>query len=303
MRPNRTVLSVPGHIEKMHLKAAGSDTDVIMLDLEDSVPPDKKEAARAQVIKTILDTKFGPGRLTLRINSIETPFAYRDLLETVETCGHKIDAVVIPKVADAGDIHFAHRLLSGIEAAKGLHRRIRIEASIETARGLENASAIAAASDRLYSLVFGVADYSVSIGTGLASLSGHGEGEADLYPGHRWHFPLSRMVMAAKAAGLLAIDAPYGNFRDATGLEEGARLARALGCDGKWVIHPDQIGTVNRVFTPSAEEITRAKKVLAAAEDAEKRGLGAVAVDGRMIDRATLGLARKVLGVADPADR
>ena len=294
MTPNRTTLSVPGHVKKMHTKAAKSPADVIMLDMEDSVPPDQKDRARRQIVKTIQETDFSTRRLTVRINDLTTPFAYRDLIDTVETCGRQIHAVVIPKVEHAGDIHFVQRLLTGIEAAKGLDRPIRIEACIETARGMDNVSRIARASARLYSLVFGIADYSVSLGAGLSSLSGHGEKEEAIYPGHRWHFPLSRMIMAAKANHLLAIDATYGDFKDIEGLEKSARIGRTLGCDGKWVIHPDQIPTVNRVFTPSAIEVRRAETVLAAVADARPKGMGAVAVDGRMVDQATLRLAEQV---------
>ncbi len=294
MTPNRTILSVPGHIEKMHLKASKSPADVIMLDLEDSVPPDQKIPARSRTIKTIRETDFGGRRLTVRINDLTTSFAYRDLIDIWEACGKKIDAVVIPKVETAGDIHFADRLLTGIEAAEGFARPTRIEACIETVAGMDNVSKIARASGRLYSLVFGIADYSICLGAGLFSLSGHGENEESIYPGHRWHFPLSRMIMAAKANHLLAIDATYGNFKDLEGLERSAVMGRALGCDGKWVIHPDQIPVVNRVFTPPEAEIQRAKKVVEAAAQARKKGLGAVSVDGRMIDQATLKLAQQV---------
>ena len=294
MTPNRTILSVPGHIEKMHLKAAKSPADVIMLDLEDSVPPDQKVPARNRIIKTIEEMKFSGFRLTVRINDLTTAFAYRDLIEIWEACGKKIDAVVIPKVETAGDIHFADRLLTGIETAGGFDRPTRIEACVETAKGMDNVSKIARASSRLYSLIFGIADYTNSLGAGLVSLSGHGENEEVIYPGHRWHFPLSRMIMAAKANHLLAIDATYGNFKDLEGLERSAVMGRALGCDGKWVIHPDQIPVVNRVFTPPEAEIQRAKKVVEAAAQAQKKGLGAVSVDGRMIDQATLKLAQQV---------
>ena len=294
MIPSRTILSVPGHMAKMHAKAAAGPADVVMLDLEDSVPPDQKEEARTRIIASLRDLDFGHRHLMVRTNGLSTPFAYRDLIDTAEACGPKITAFVLPKVEEAGDIHFADRLLTGIEAATGLNRHIELQASIETARGLNNVSAIAGSCPRLNSLVFGIADYTVSVGAGLASLSGHGEKEEKIYPGHRWHFPLSRMVMAAKANDLLAIDAPFGNFRDPEGLAASARMARALGCDGKWVIHPDQIPTVNKIFTPSASECRRAEKILTAVAAAPKKGLGAVAVDGRMIDQATLRLARQI---------
>ena len=294
MKPRRSNLSVPGHVKKMHGKAAGSAADVIMLDLEDSVPVDAKDQAREQVIETLNEIDWGRSTVTVRINSLDTPFAYRDLLEVAENCGSIIDAIVIPKVNSVADIHFADHMLSGIELAKAYDRPIGIEASIETAEGLNNAADIAAASSRISTLVFGIADYSASVGARLVSISGHGEKEEELYPGHRWHFPLSRMVMSAKAFRAMAIDAPYGNFKDMDGLRRSAVMACALGCDGKWAIHPGQIEVINEVFTPSKEDIELAKKVLDADAEAKASGKGAIAVEGRMVDQATVRLASQL---------
>ena len=290
-KPCRTLLSVPGHKGKMHAKATDSNVDVIMLDLEDSVPADQKEAARKTVIDSLLSLDFNAKQVGLRINSLETPFAYKDLIQVVEAACDHIDTIVVPKVNHEGDIHFVSRLLDGVEMALGQKRPIRIQACIETAQGLSRIKEIAEADSRLSALAFGIADYQASIGAGLVSLSGHGENEEQVYPGHRWHFPISRMVMAAKANGLVALDAPYGNFKDDAGLKKSTDLGKALGCDGKWVIHPDQIDTVNQVFSPSKEEIQRARQILEAADD---RSRGAVAVDGRMVDQATIRIARRV---------
>lgn len=294
MKPRRSNLSVPGHLKKMHGKASESAADVVMLDLEDSVPVDEKIAARAQVIESLLAFDWSNKTVTVRINSLDTPFAYRDLLEVAEHAGHVVDAIVIPKVNVAADIYFADRLLAGIEMEKQLERTIGIEASIETAEGLRNAEAITAASERVLSLVFGIADYSASIGARLVSISGHGEKEEELYPGHRWHFAISNMVMQAKACGRMAIDAPYGNFKDLDGLRRSAVMACALGCDGKWAIHPSQIEVINEVFTPSAADIALAAKVIAADQQARSEGKGAIAVEGRMVDQATVRLAKKL---------
>jgi malyl-CoA/(S)-citramalyl-CoA lyase len=294
MKPRRSTLSVPGHIEKMHLKASQRDVDVIMLDLEDSVPVEAKESARTRVIQSIHALNWQNTILTVRINGLDTPFGYRDLLEVAEAAGPRIEAVVVPKVNHPGDIHFISRMLDGIESAKGFSKRINIEAIIESAEGLEQVSQIAKASDRLITLVFGIVDYSASIGARLVSISGHGEKEEAIYPGHRWNFEMSKIVMAAKAHGLLAIDAPYGNFKDPTGLQRSAALACALGYDGKWAIHPDQIDIVNQVFSPSKEDVDRAVKVLAAHKKAQEKGLGAVAVEGRMVDQATVRLAKQL---------
>ena len=294
MKAHRSVLSVPGHVLKMHDKAALSAADVIMLDLEDSVPQEAKEAARRQVLESLQTIDWHNKMVTVRINSLDTPFGYRDLLEVVEGAGEKIDAVVVPKVNHPGDIHFVDRMLDGMELARQLPNTIGIEASIETAEGLTEVTAIARASRRIQTLVFGIADYSASVGARLVSISGHGENEAEIYPGHRWHFALSRMIMAAKASNLQVIDAPYGHFKDSEGLQRSAIMASALGCDGKWAIHPSQIDTINEVFSPSPEEIRRAETIIAAAEAASLQQRGAVAVEGRMVDQATVRLARKL---------
>ena len=291
MKLRRTVLSVPGHIQKMHDKALNSDADAVMLDLEDSVPFDSKADARSRIIQSLLSRNWTEKTVLFRMNSLDTPFGYRDILEVIEAAGHVIDAVVIPKINTPDDVHFVSRMLDGIELSKRWNRRIGIEASIETAAGLEHVAEIAASSSRIHTLVFGVADYSASIGARLISLSGHGEKESEVYPGHRWHFAMSRIVMAAKARNLQTIDAPYGNFRDPEGLTRSAAMACALGYDGKWVIHPDQINVVNLAFTPSKEDIDRAGRVLAAHKEAVSKGLGAVAVDGRMVDQASVRLA------------
>jgi len=275
----------------MHGKASESNADVIMLDLEDSVPVEEKTNARDQVIDSLLNLNWERKTVTVRINALDTPFAYKDLLEIAENAGHIIDAVVIPKVSHPGDIFFADRMLNGIEMGKDNSMLIGLEASIETAEGLLHATNIIHASRRVKTLVFGIADYSASIGARLVSISGHGEKEEDLYPGHRWHFAISNMVMHAKANGALAIDAPYGNFKDTEGLRRSAVMACALGCDGKWAIHPSQIDVINEVFTPSPEEIALAAKVIKANAQAQSEGKGAIAVEGRMVDQATVRLA------------
>lgn len=278
----------------MHGKASESQADVIMLDLEDSVPVEEKSNARDQVIDSLLNLDWEKKMVTVRINALDTPFAYRDLLAIAENAGHIIDAIVIPKVNHPGDIYFADRMLNGIEMGKAGSLSIGLEASIETAEGLLHATEIVQASNRVKTLVFGIADYSASIGARLVSISGHGEREEELYPGHRWHFAISNMVMHAKAHGALAIDAPYGNFKDADGLRRSAVMACALGCDGKWAIHPSQIEVINEVFTPSQEEIALAAKVIEANTLAKTEGRGAIAVEGRMVDQATVRLATQL---------
>ncbi len=302
MKPRRSTLSVPGHIEKMHVKASRQQVDVVMLDLEDSVPLEAKASARNRVVQSIHELDWKDITVTFRINGLNTPFGYRDLLEVVEGAGPKIDAVVVPKVNHPKDIHFVSRMLDGIEASMGFSHHISIEAIIESAEGLEKITRIAQASDRLITLVFGIVDYSASIGARLISISGHGEKEEEIYPGHRWNFEMSRIVMAAKAHGLLAIDAPYGNFKDPQGLQRSTAVACALGYDGKWAIHPEQIDIIQQAFSPSEEDIERAVKVLEAHKQAEEKGLGAVAVEGRMVDQATVRLAEQLYARAKYLD-
>ena len=294
MKPRRSVLSVPGHMGRMHLKARDSAADIVMFDLEDSVPGDQKQAARDQVIQSLSSLDWHDRTVAIRCNALDTPFAYRDLVDIVENAGHLLNAVVVPKVNHPGDIHFVHRLLDGIEMNQRDLNRIGIEASIESAAGLEKVSQIARASSRMISLVFGIADYAASVGARAVSVSGHGDEDTDDDIGHRWHFPLSRIIMAAKAHGLLVMDAPYGNFKDPGGLRRSASMANALGCDGKWVIHPDQIEIVNSVFSPSPEEVERARMVMEAYDAASKSGRGAVSLGGSMVDNATIRLARQV---------
>ncbi len=294
MTPRRSILSVPGHVAKMHAKALDSAADIVMLDLEDSVPLDAKKNARHQVIQTLKSSAARQRPLAVRINALDTPFGYRDILEVVEAAGDRVDTVVVPKVNTAGDIYFVDRFLDGIERHEGFDRPIGIEASIETAEGLAAVKTIATASRRIRTLVFGIADYAASVGARLVSLSGHGEREEEVYPGHRWHHALSRIIMTAKANDLMAIDAPYGNFKDEAGLARAAGMACALGCDGKWAIHPSQIDVINRVFTPSPEDVDRARRIIEADDAARSQGRGAVAVDGRMVDQATVRLARRL---------
>ncbi len=290
----RSILSVPGHLAGMHQKAAGSAADVIMLDLEDSVPLLHKEEARQQVVTSINSLDWGNKILSIRINQPGGQFAHTDILEIIPDCGGRLNSIVIPKVSTPADVHFIDKLLEGLEVEFNLSTKIALEPSIEDPLGLENVSEIAAASARNITLVFGIADFSSSIGAKFISISGHGENE-DFYPGHRWHYVLSRMVVAGKARGLFVIDAPYGNFKDSVGLQRSAELAAALGIDGKWAIHPSQIEIINNVFSPSVEEIKRAQRVVDAYKIAVAEGKGAAELDGRMIDNATLRLAQITL--------
>lgn len=290
VRLRRSVLSVPGSSDKMIAKSLKLPADEIMLDLEDGVAREEKEGARSRILRAFRDHDWGDRVRAYRINGLDTPFAYRDVIDVVEQAGESIEVIVIPKVEKAADVQFVDLLLSQIEMNVGLKKTIGLEASIETAQGMMNVKEIAFASPRLETLVFGIADYGASLTMPSRGLSGHGEAEEGLM--HRWHFPMSRMVMAAKAAGLAAIDAPHGDFKDEAGLKKSCQQAALLGYDGKWAIHPAQLDTINEIFTPSAEEISRAKKVLKAYEEVKASGAGATAVEGKMVDAASVRLAQ-----------
>ena len=290
VRLRRSVLSVPGSSDKMISKSLELPADEIMLDLEDGVALEEKEGARSKIIRAFKDHDWGDRVRAYRINGLDTPFAYRDVIDVVEQAGEDIDVIVIPKVEKAADVQFVALLLSQIEMNVGLKKTIGLEASIETALGMLNVKEIAFASPRLETLVFGIADYGASLTMPSSGVSGHGDAEEDLM--HRWHFPLSRMVMAAKAAGLAAIDAPFGDFKDETGLKKSCQQAASLGYDGKWAIHPAQLDTINETFTPSAEDISRAQIILKAYEAVKASGEGATALDGKMVDAASVRLAQ-----------
>lgn len=291
IRLRRSILSVPANREKMVQKAFSLPVDFIMLDLEDSVPVHEKEDARQYVVKALKEQDWAGRVRSYRINGMDTPFAYRDLIEVVEAAGGHLDVIVIPKVNDPAEIKAIDYLLTQIEMRQGIQTPIGLEASIETAAGMMRVNEIAFSSPRVEALVFGVADYSASLTMMSKGISGHGDAE-EFYPGHRWHFPLSRMAMAAKAAGLAAIDAPYGNYKDPDGLRKSCLLSAALGYDGKWAIHPDQLPVINEMYTPSQEDVERSRRILDAYAEAQKEGCGSLAIDGKMVDAASIRVAQ-----------
>ncbi|MDA8307104.1 MAG: CoA ester lyase [Deltaproteobacteria bacterium] len=298
----RSIISVPANREKMVDKALSLEADVIMLDLEDSVPVDQKDEARKRAVSILRGAQTRGKVLSCRINGMATPFAYRDIIDIVEAAGEFIDTIVIPKVNDASEVKAVDYFLTQIELRMGFSRRIGLEPSIETASGMLRVEEIAFSSQRIESLVFGVADYSASLTMPGGGISGHGE-SAGLYPGDRFHFPLSRMAMAAKAAGLAAIDAPYGDYKDPEGLRRSCLASAALGYDGKWVIHPDQIAIVNEIYSPSEEDFQRSVRILEAYEQGRAAGVGSIALDGKMVDAASIRVAQVVRARRDAIDR
>jgi citrate lyase subunit beta / citryl-CoA lyase len=291
MRPRRTCHAVPGSSERFLAKAAGLDADEVFLDLEDSVAAGEKEHARALVIRTLREQGFGTKTVVVRVNGTDSPHYYRDLIDVTEQAGDRLDAIMLPKVRTPGDVEMTAKLLTQIELARGLEPgRIGIEAQIEDATGLLACEAIAAASSRMETLIFGPGDYSAAVGIPITTIGGAPEH----YPGDHLNYVYSRLVVAARAAGIQAIDGPYAAVDDEDGLRARARLARALGMDGKWTIHPHQIATVNEVFTPARAEWERAEALLAAYTTAAGEGRGAVMFEGEMIDEANRRMAERL---------
>jgi citrate lyase subunit beta / citryl-CoA lyase len=287
-RPRRSCLSVPGSSPKMLSKGPSLPADEVFCDLEDSVAPGEKEAARGNVIEALKGNDWGAKTVVVRINAIDTRWAYRDVVEVVEAAGDYLDCIMIPKVQAPGEVEFVDHLLRMIEETKGFDHRIGIEAQIENGPGLTLIDEIAFASDRLETLIFGPGDMAAALG--MPSLT---VGEAiPEYPGDHWHWVLMRILVAARTAGLQAIDGPYAKIRDLDGYREVARRAKILGFDGKWVLHPGQVDVANEVFSPSQAEYDRAERMLAAyAQATETDRLGAVMLDEEMVDEASRKMA------------
>lgn len=293
-RPERSALSTPGSDWRMIEKALASAADVVIVDLEDAVAPDQKVAARAQVGRALRELDWGDKPGLFRINALDTPWFYRDLIEIVEAAGDRLDLIVVPKVNRPEDVYVLATLLAQLELAGGLTRPIGIEVQIETASGLANCEAIAAASSRIEAVIFGPGDYAASTGLPQTAIGAPDTWDQS-YDGHRFHYPMHRLLVAGRAAGTRVIDGPYADFRDEAGLRRSCLTARALGYDGKWAIHPAQIATINEVFAPTLEEVLWARKVIAAYEAATAAGSGAMAIDGVMIDAASIRMARATL--------
>ena len=308
-RPHRSELAVPGTNLRAIEKAPTLGADLVFLDLEDAVAPDDKERARVNVIEALRAQDWSRTAISVRINGLDTHWCYRDVVEVVEACGDVLDTVLVPKVGAPSDVEFVGTLLDQIEQRQGLDPgRIGIHVLIETAKGMANVEAIARARpDRLEAMVFGVADYAASVQARTTHIGGAnpdyavltdadpGTGERALHWGDQWHFGISRMVAACRAEGLRPIDGPFGDFNDADGYRASARRAAALGCEGKWAIHPSQVALANEVFSPSEAEVERARRILEAMEHAAKEGKGAVSLDGRLIDAASIRMAEHLV--------
>ncbi len=305
-RLHRSELAVPGSNKRMLEKAPTSGADVVFLDLEDAVAPDDKAQARVNIIEALSTYDWSRCAVSIRMNGLDTHFAYRDLVDIVEACGDKLDTILIPKVGSASDVYFVATLLSQIEEYKGF-KPINIHVLIETAMGMANVEEIArTCPERMEAMVFGVADYAASVRARTTQIGGanpdygmltdaDAQGERLYHWGDQWHYAISRMAAACRAYGLRPIDGPFGDFGDPEGYKVAARRAAALGCEGKWAIHPSQVELANEVFTPTRKEVDRARRILIEMEKAAKEGKGAVSLDGRLIDAASIRMAENVV--------
>jgi malyl-CoA/(S)-citramalyl-CoA lyase len=307
-RRQRSELSVPASAERFFTRAAASEADAVVLDLEDGVAADRKDAARAQAIAAINGLDWGDRILSVRVNGIGTPWCHRDIVEVATACP-RLDRIVLPKAEDAFDIRFLAALLDGIEQARGPGRRIGIAALVETPRGIGRAETIAAAHPRLEAMIFGLGDYMAAMRTPDAVVGRPNPDyamfgatpEAPPAMLDQWHYALARIANACRAEGLLPIDAVYADYRDAAGLRAAALRGRALGYAGKWAIHPDQIGVINDVFAPDAARVAWARQVLTLLARAEAAGAGAVGEGGVMLDAVHARMAREILQRAGEA--
>lgn len=295
-RLQRSELAVPASNPTMIEKAAQSGADFVFLDLEDAVAPPEKLQARKNAIEALNELDWaGLGKtVSVRINGLDTQYMYRDVVDIMEQAGGKVHTLLVPKVGVAADLYMVEAMVNQAEQACGLQTRVGIEALIETALGMANVEEIARFGGRLEALHFGVADYAASMRARTVNIGGLNPD----YPGDQWHASISRMVIACRAYGLRAIDGPFGDFSDPEGYVAAARRAAALGCEGKWAIHPSQIVMANDVFSPPEAEVAKAERIIEELKLAEAAGKGAASLDGKMIDAASEKMARNLIEAA-----
>ncbi|HEX9713525.1 MAG TPA: CoA ester lyase [Actinomycetota bacterium] len=292
MRARRSCLSVPGSSPKFLAKAAGLPADEVFFDLEDSVAPLEKEAARGNIVEALKNNTYQAPTKVVRVNGVYTKWCAKDLIEVVEGAAEHIDCIMIPKVETAGDVAFVDNMLRMIEENMGLEKRIGLEVQIETALGLRNINDIADASDRIEDLILGPADMSASLGLPTVTAGAPIPGYENL---DHWHYVLMHINIAARSRNMQIIDGPYLLIRDLDGFRDAAMRARALGYDGKWALHPDQVAVLNEVFTPTQEEYDKAEAILEHYRHVtEVERKGAVMFGKEMIDEASRKMAEQV---------
>lgn len=303
-RPNRCQLFGPGSRPALFAKMAASEADVINLDLEDSVAPSDKDQARANIIAALTDIDWGNKVVSVRINALDTPYWYRDVVDLLEQAGPRLDMLMIPKVGCAADIFAVDALVTAIERAKGREKPVKFEVIIESAAGLAHVNEIAAASPRLEAMSLGAADFAASMGMQTIGIGGTQENYYMLQGGNRhwsdpWHWAQAAIVAACRVNGLLPVDGPFGDFSDDEGYRAQARRSATLGMVGKWAIHPKQISLANEVFTPSDAVVCEAREILKAMEEAKARGEGATVYKGRLVDIASIKQAEVIVKQAE----
>ncbi len=299
-RPNRCQLFGPGSRPAIFEKMASSDADVINLDLEDSVAPDDKPEARQNIVQAIGDIDWGTKHLSVRINGLDTPFWYRDVVDLLEKAGPRIDQIMIPKVGNAADVYAVDALVTAVEAAQGRDKPIAFEVIIETAAGLAHVEEIAASSPRLQAMSLGAADFAASMGMQTTGIGGTQENYYMLHEGQKhwsdpWHWAQTAIVAACRTHGVLPVDGPFGDFSDDEGFRAQALRSATLGMVGKWAIHPKQVALANAVFTPSEAQVTEAREILEAMEQAKRDGSGAAVYKGRLVDLASIRQAEVIV--------
>ncbi len=303
-RPNRCQLFGPGSNTKLFPKMAASAADVINLDLEDSVAPTDKDSARANVIEALNSVDWGRKYMSVRINGLDTPYWYRDVVNVLEQSGDRLDQIMIPKVGCAEDVYAVDALVTAIERAKGRTKPISFEVIIESAAGIAHVEAIAASSPRLQAMSLGAADFAASMGMQTTGIGGTQENYYMLRNGEKhwsdpWHWAQTAIVAACRTRGVLPVDGPFGDFSDDEGYIAQAKRSATLGMVGKWAIHPKQIALANQVFTPSAEAVAEAREILAAMEQAKANGEGATVYKGRLVDIASIKQAEVIVAQSE----
>ncbi|AXI44953.1 CoA ester lyase [Sulfitobacter sp. SK012] len=299
-RPNRCQLFGPGSRPALFEKMAASAADVINLDLEDSVAPSDKDSARANIIAAISDVDWGSKLLSVRINGLDTPYWYRDVVDLMEQAGDRLDQIMIPKVGCAADVYAVDALVTAIETAKGRTKKISFEVIIESAAGIAHVEEIAASSPRLQAMSLGAADFAASMGMQTTGIGGTQENYYMIHEGAKhwsdpWHWAQAAIVAACRTHGVLPVDGPFGDFSDDDGFRAQAMRSATLGMVGKWAIHPKQIAIANDVFTPSEQAVTEAREILAAMQEAKANGEGATVYKGRLVDIASIKQAEVIV--------
>ncbi|WP_278922854.1 MULTISPECIES: L-malyl-CoA/beta-methylmalyl-CoA lyase [Pseudophaeobacter] len=303
-RPNRCQLFGPGSNTKLFPKMAASAADVINLDLEDSVAPSDKDIARANIIEALNTIDWGNKCMSVRINGLDTPYWYRDVVDLLEQAGDRLDQIMIPKVGCAEDVYAVDALVTAVERAKGRSKPVSFEVIIESAAGIAHVEEIAAASPRMQAMSLGAADFAASMGMQTTGIGGTQENYYMLHGGEKhwsdpWHWAQAAIVAACRTHGVLPVDGPFGDFSDDEGYIAQAKRSATLGMVGKWAIHPKQISLANEVFTPSETAVAEAREILAAMEQAKANGEGATVYKGRLVDIASIKQAEVIVAQSE----